>query len=379
MFHHPDRISRDSRPHSRSSVFDIPVASDSLYFRSEGPWSSGDLTVISSADQDRSTLSILVVIEYYDESALNLFRVCAMSRRSGEMGVGVFTPADLCRCAGCLRSVRVKTTIILPRGEHLSPLWIKELETDVDNTDIAVDVDKEYLCFDSLKLCATNGDVSSTAPMCMTEGFVETESGDISGTFIATKNLAIKTSNGSVEGRYISSGSLDISTTNGPIQEATFVLENKDASKANELRLETSDGPIEADIYLEGDTGNPMYEITARTSNGALDMSIKAMPLDSTLIFSGKSSNDSAYLSLPAAYEGSFNVKTSSDRVKLVKRTRTDPKGAGRTRVWRNSSPGFRETNVSGSAYWSEGREESEIANGSVTLLTSNAKATLEI
>ncbi|KAF5341856.1 hypothetical protein D9611_001113 [Ephemerocybe angulata] len=301
------------------------------------------------------------------------------SRRSGERGVGIFTPVHLCRCVACLRSVRVKTVIIFPQGEHLSPLWIKELETDVDNTNLAIDVDKKYLCFDHLKLCATNGDVYSIAPMCMTEGFVKTESGDISGTFIATRNLAIKTSNGSIKGRYISSGSLDISTTNGPIQEATFVLENKDASKANELRLETSNGPIDADIYLEGDTRNAKYEITAKTSSGALDMSVKAMPVDSTLIFSGKTSNDSAYLSLPAEYQGSFNVRTSNDRADLVKSTRRDPKGAGRTWVWWSSSPRNSKTIVSGLSYWPDGRGDLDVPNGSVTLSTSNAKATLEL
>ncbi|KAF6756958.1 hypothetical protein DFP72DRAFT_1114571 [Ephemerocybe angulata] len=370
------------RPHSRTTTFELPVGSDLLYIRSEGSWSGGDLTIKSSGRQDKSTVNVAVTIEYCNKRLLNLFRVCKMQSRrsSGETGVGIFTPVDLCRCASCLHSVRVKTVVIFPRGEHLSPLWIKKLETNVDNTDLAIDVDKKYLCFDYLKLCATNGQVSSIAPMFMTEGFIQTSNAGVCGSFMATRNLTVKTINGSIKGQYVSlSGSLDIETSNSPIEKATFVLENRDASKTSVLKLETCNAPIDADIYLEGDTRNPKYEITAQTSNRPLNLSIQTMPVDSTLILSGNTSNKSAYISLPAEYQGSFNVRTYNDRAEVVKSTRRDPRGAGRTRVWWSSSPRNSKTIVSGLSYWPDGRGDLDVPNGSVALSTSNAKATLEL
>ncbi|KAF6746862.1 hypothetical protein DFP72DRAFT_822407 [Ephemerocybe angulata] len=357
--HHDQTASRDPRPRAQTTTFDLP-ASGPLYFLSEGSLSGGDLAITTSADQDENTVGVTVTV-YCDESLLNLFRVCTTSRRSGESGVGIFTPVDLCCCAACTISpVRVKTVITLPQGKRGSPLWIEKLETNMQNTSIAIDADQQYVSFGYLKLRTVNGAISSTVS--------------------ATRSLTIETTNGSIEGQYRSSGILGIATTNRPIGQAAFVLENKDASKKSVLNLETSNAPIDADIYLEGDTRNPKYEITAQTSNRPLNLSIQTMPVDSTLILSGNTSNKSASVSLPAEYQGSFDLVTSRERVDLVKSTRTDPKGAGRTRVWRISSLGFKGTNASGSTYWSKGSDESKIANyGSVTLLTSNARATLEL
>ncbi|KAF5341858.1 hypothetical protein D9611_001111 [Ephemerocybe angulata] len=368
--HHDQTASRDPRPRAQTTTFDLP-ASGPLYFLSEGSLSGGDLAITTSADQDENTVGVTVTV-YCDESLLNLFRVCTTSRRSGESGVGIFLINDDARHPWIYAAARL--------GKRGSPLWIEKLETNMQNTSIAIDADRQYVSFGYLKLRTVNGAISSTSQLTMIEGSVDTTNGKVSGTWIATRSLTIETTNGSIEGQYRSSGILGIATTNRPIEQAAFILENKDASKKSVLNLETSNAPIDADIYLEGDIRNPKYEITAQASNRPLNLSIQTMPVDSTLILSGNTSNKSAYVSLPAEFQGSFDLGTSRERVDLVKSTRTDPKGAGRTRVWRISSLGFGGTNVSGSTYWSKGSDESKIANyGSVTLFTSNAKATLEL
>ncbi|KAF6746863.1 hypothetical protein DFP72DRAFT_921378 [Ephemerocybe angulata] len=274
--HHDQTASRDPRPRAQTTTFDLP-ASGPLYFLSEGSLSGGDLAIATSADQDENTVGVTVTV-YCDESLLNLFRVCTTSRRSGESGVGIFTPVDLSCCAACTISpVRVKTVITLPQGKRGSPLWIEKLEINMQNTSIAIDADQLYVSFGYLKLRTVNGAISSTAQLTMTEGFVDTTNGKVSGTWIATRSLTIESTNGSIEGQYRSSSILGIATTNRPIGQAAFVLENKDASKANVLKLKTSNAPIDADIYLEGDTRNPKYEVSVQTSNRPLNVAIQTI------------------------------------------------------------------------------------------------------
>src|ERR1700761_185404 len=83
------------------------------------------------------------------------------------------------------------------------------------------------------------------------------------------------------------------------------------------------------------------FEVSTQTSNAALRLSFPSTPHTSYLKFGAKTSNARADISLNPAYEGTFNLGTSTHagqpNVQVSARSK-DPSGAGRERrTWTRS------------------------------------------
>ncbi|KIM36769.1 hypothetical protein M413DRAFT_13744 [Hebeloma cylindrosporum] len=343
-----------------SSSFDLSLSSENLFVLSRGHWSGGVLNVETSPDQAQDTATVHVEVKYYRERIRDLAKVCYVTREEGEAGVGIFTPTWN---HGGRRRHRdhhmvFETTVVLPEVEAGSePLQIKKFETDVPNTVHHIGDLNQKIAFDSLSLRGTNGPIDVES-LLATSGSIQTTNGPIKGIFNTTKSLIIETSN-------------------SPVGVDVGLNSDKDGSEPT-LIVRTSNSPLKALVSLTSasDVGGA-FNVTATTSNGPLGVGFPASPVDSKLILSAKTSNSPLAVSLNPAYEGSFNLRTSSwfKAEANVDKEVVDPSGKDRKRnvVIKDVGRG----SLSGSVNW-EGEEGREI-EGSVDLSTSNFHVRVEL
>ncbi|KAJ7125371.1 hypothetical protein C8R44DRAFT_619533 [Mycena epipterygia] len=346
-----------SFPYSTGGSFDVPLPSETLLLLSQGALSAGNLKITTSSELT-DLARVHITVHYYNTAVRDSARVCVIKRKSGESGVGIFTPK---RWRNHARTDRLyfEVQLILPRSTTSSPLYINRLATDVSNFSHDVDALKGVVNFGELILRASNGKIQAqdlTAPAA-----------------------AISSSNGAISGYYKVSDSLDLTTSNGAIQ-VTAVIDAGESTAVKKLTMRTSNNVLESAVSLgtsSGTGGN--FLVKASTSNGRLTTGVVSAPLDSVLTLDARTTNTAATLTLPTTYEGAFEIDTSN-AVPLIKRVNPNERDpacksdAGcRTRVVNMTK--LIKGKASGSVYWDRKNEK----HGKVTLRTSNAPITLFI
>jgi hypothetical protein len=115
------------------------------------------------------------------------------------------------------------------------------------------------------------------------------------------------------------------------------------------------------------------FNVSTKTSNGALSVIYDASPLASILRHEARTSNALATVDLHSAYEGSFNLQSSNASPFISKKHATDPSGQGRRRIVKM----FRARGlVTGEVHW--GREM-QLRGANVEIRTSNSPAHLSV
>lgn len=143
------------------------------------------------------------------------------------------------------------------------------------------------------------------------------------------------------------------------------------------LPLTTSPRLIEADVALYSFSGmGGVFDIHSGTINSPLTLNIHTAPVDSRLDVVAITTLSDVRVSLPAAYEGAFELETSLARAAVEVDNRvSDPAGDGRRRkIVHRSRSG---NHAMGAVGWTPSRPNSQ--QGQVQLTTAIGKAYLKL
>lgn len=89
-------------PYVSKAKFDLPISSDSLYLLERGTYASGSVDILTSPEQNRDSASVHVTVRYYHQEIKDLVKLCKISRRAGDRGVGIFVSrANFLISSGC--------------------------------------------------------------------------------------------------------------------------------------------------------------------------------------------------------------------------------------------------------------------------------------
>ncbi|EGO00750.1 hypothetical protein SERLA73DRAFT_178667 [Serpula lacrymans var. lacrymans S7.3] len=315
-------------PHGAETTFELPVDSDALFFLTRGNWNAGIVKIVNS-EIVKDTADVTVRAHFYYQSALDRATLCLLKRGEDEQGVGIFTPRNWYP-HGQQDRVQFEVTISLPASSDDEPLRIKSFESDASLYAHEIGDLQKSVYFNAISVRTSNVPISAKS--------------------IFADKGKFKSSNAPIKGTFNTSTSLELITSNAPIEVEAGLL-NDDASSPTEATFKTSNSPIESSFSLQSEylTGGA-FKVSARTSNGHIDLSHATSPVNSILNLSARTSNAPAFVSLHGAYEGDYTLDTSRLAPTVVKSNTLDPSGRGRRRVVEQTTQ--RKGHLKGSVYW---------------------------
>ncbi|KAF7295951.1 hypothetical protein MKEN_01409600 [Mycena kentingensis (nom. inval.)] len=369
------RSRRSSHPFSAYTNFKFDLPPETLLLLSKGALSAGNLDI---ATHDGDDVEVKVVVHYDQAFVRDTVKACLITRKDGEAGVGIFTPQWWRRPGN--RGLVFEIQLSLPRNSKGEKL-INTLFTDVSNiSQRVVEGLQDVVRFNSLELTGSNGRISAASLVANTT-LLRTSNGGVQIGHLMATTAIVRSSNGGISGTYATKGPLELRTSNGAIDVSVAVT--SDSSNKTPLTMVTSNGKLTAVVDLISPSASTpkdlTFPVTARTSNGALSVTIKELPLDAKLDLQARTSNTPATVGLPLTYEGSFSVKTSNSP-SLVKRLGSSerdpacPKNEDcKARSRQVETRMIRKTAAEGVVYWDEKNKK----RGVVTVTTSNSPLTL--
>ncbi|KAK0196019.1 hypothetical protein F5146DRAFT_924767 [Armillaria mellea] len=331
--------------YSAHTSFDLPLNSETLFLLSQGSLSSGAVNVVTSPTL-KDVVRVDVAIQYYRQRVLDYARVCLLQRREGENGVGVFTPRWFNNPSYQDRP-HFDITITIPEPSSTSASNIKNFETDVPNFSQSLQDLESRVHFGKISLKGSNMPIQAEAS--------------------ATSCADVHTTNAPIQGCFAASGSLVLKTSNGPIR-VDVDLGDMDATKST-LELTTSNNNIEAGIRLF----SPSSDVSARTSNGPLQIKVLESPVDSKVKLDARTSNAFGEVWLPPTYEGTYSLSTSHMQPTLRVGEMSDPAERGRRRTVKQNT--VRRGETVGEVYW----DEHNRGRGTVLVRSSNGPLSLKL
>jgi len=266
-----------------------------------------------------------------------------------------------------------------------SPSYINFFETDLSIFRHKITKLADAVTFGTLKLRTSNagivagGKEDETVVIGKKLDF-RTSNGAISASAGGEK-LDITTSNGRITGSFTTNDVLIIHTSNGAIDVNAKLLYSKNSTRdGTVLDLKTSNGRITASVDLENpgsDKGGTFY-VESSSSNGAIDLKFPHSPHTSTLKLHSSTSNSRQQVYLSEAYEGTWDVSTSSHigvpDVAADPSHTYDPSGQKRER--KSVTEVMSKGKASGKVSWGDWDKDAK-HYGSVSVRTSNGKPTL--
>lgn len=250
---------------------------DGVFMLGRGRYATGPVHVVveepkshkgSIATSDRPLVEIEVMAIWNDKDLLKTVKVCPLIRSAEkgdwqESGVGIYTPAPDYTEPG--KRLSFETIVRLP------PTGVSKLRSlNVNGQSFyPLSVAPSPLRFGHVNLVSVNGVVTIPA-----------------GHQLAGETVYAYASNGRIDGAF---------------------------NVSESLRLESSNGPIKADISLiAGGSEQKEITVTGRTSNGYVDLDYLQQPTNVVLLSSAKTSNGDAKVRHQPAFEGDFSVCSSA-------------------------------------------------------------------
>ncbi|KAJ7750100.1 hypothetical protein DFH07DRAFT_550660 [Mycena maculata] len=358
-----------SFPYSAGITLDVPLPDETLLFLSQGSLSAGNLRITTSSEIS-GIARVHITVHYYRENVRDSAKICSIDRKSGERGVGIFTP--MWSSPSATDRLYFDVVLTLPRG---NPLYINRLATDVNNFSHDLDALKDIVNFGEISLKGTNGQIF-TGSLGAAVATLTTTNAPVKADYLATQSTTVRTSNDAISGNYYAVDLVDLRTSNGPVN--VFVdLDSSDSKATKKVTMRTSNDVLASTINLGTPSGSGgKFHVDAETSNGLLATTIASSPLDAVLYVQAKTSNSPASLTLPPTYEGDFDVRSSNSAPPALKRLNPlekDPASKGRTRAVGTNV--MTKRTMSGTVYWTKANRH----RGTVKLETSNAPVTLYV
>ncbi|KAH9485740.1 hypothetical protein JR316_0002655 [Psilocybe cubensis] len=296
--------------------FELPLSSETLFLLSRGDRLGGAVKVKTSNDQAKDTALVNVLIRYRLPIVAERTKACLVNKGNNENGVGLFAPVYHGGSPGTEYQVSFEITVTLPEHAASNPLDIKNFETDVHNSrhDFA-DLGAKVL-FETITVKGTNGRIE-TKSLTARRGYIQTTNGGIAGKFSTNETLRLVTSNGRIT--------------------ADVNLECESTEVRPKLQASTTNGRIDSNINLISKLGGGQggaFDVSTTTTNSQLDVKFPKSPVDSTLDFTASTTNSRARVTLNPAYEGTFDLRTSSfTKLNIDRYQGEDPAGKNRKRL----------------------------------------------
>jgi hypothetical protein len=82
-------------PFVSKTSFELPISSNSLYLLSRGAYASGSVDILTSTAQKQDSAAVHVAVYYYHQELRDRVKLCKVSRRAGESGVGIFVSCGI--------------------------------------------------------------------------------------------------------------------------------------------------------------------------------------------------------------------------------------------------------------------------------------------
>ncbi|TBU46636.1 hypothetical protein BD309DRAFT_1078468 [Dichomitus squalens] len=347
-----DRAPTHGYHYRAHTTLTLPVSAEELSFIAEGANAYGTFDVSQDAHTDSENAVVDIEVEYRVSDALDDATVCRTHAGQGKWGLGIFTPRW--SHPHNERQLRFFVHVHLPSSDKLN---IKRFFTDLPIFRHHLAELADTVHFEEVSLRSSNSPIDVDS--------------------LAADRVRATTSNTAIRGKFNTSTTLELQTLNAPIvAEATLV--NGRGEQPTRLILKTSNAHIDSSVHLQSSTSSATggkYDVSARTSNGPIDVSIIDAPVGHTLTLDAHTSNVGAHVALPKTFEGSFDLQSSRWFRPTVEWDQDveDPAGKRRTRhVELHTINGG---SVRGNAWWEEGRKN----EGTVTVATSNAAVRLEL
>ncbi|KAJ6572417.1 hypothetical protein DFH09DRAFT_1152897 [Mycena vulgaris] len=350
------------------ATFEIPLTPDTVlgvsrhnpssYF-SQSPLLSGNLDITTSPHL-KNTAKI-VINSFYDTHELGNVMACLITGDDGETGVRIFTRRSW---MGRGREATVmQIRLVLPQPEK--PLQLKGLVTDLPNFSHNIGDLKNAIEFKSVLVRSSNAALRVKS-LSAARAKLQTSNGAISANSLISADLILRTSNAGISGTFNTSSQLDLTTSNAPIT-VSVGLEHTNGSRPTRLRMRTSNHRLDAKVSLSTQTKSKGgdFDITGTTSNGPLKIEFPAAPWDAALVFTARTSNKPAEVTLHETYEGSLELATSQHSASL---TRMDESGDKRKVDYEKAG-----RELKGYVYAKEANKE----RGRVKVTSSNAPVVL--
>ncbi|KAK0495084.1 hypothetical protein EDD18DRAFT_1173857 [Armillaria luteobubalina] len=353
-----------SQRYSAHTSFDLPLISETLFLLSQGSLSSGAVNVVTSPTL-KDVVRVDVAIQYYRQRVLDYARVCLLQRQEGENGVGVFTPRWFNNPSYQDRP-HFDITVTIPEPSSTSASNIKNFETDVPNFSQSLQDLEGRVHFGKISLKGSNMQIQAES-LEFDYGKIVTSNAPIQINSLDAVGADVHTTNAPIQGRFVASGSLVLKTSNAPIR-VDVDLGDMDTTKST-LELTTSNNIIEGGIKLF----SPSSDVSARTSNGPLQIKVLESPVDSKVKLDARTSNAFAEVGLPPTYEGSYSLSTSHMQPSLRVGEMADPAGRGRRRTVKQNT--VRRGETIGEVYW----DERNRGRGTVLVRSSNGPISLKL
>ncbi|TCD69407.1 hypothetical protein EIP91_007754 [Steccherinum ochraceum] len=358
--------------------FKLPLSSDALYLFSRGSLATGNVMF----QQDESlaandTMVVDVIVSHRTSETAGLVSICQLERKSGERGIGFFTPYKW--HSTVLAIVDFTVVVRFPVSATQDPLRIKRLETNLPHFGHNMQNFEGGIEFETLSLSSSSAHMNVVAS--------------------SAQKAVIKTTNGHIVGNFTAHKDLTLITTNGVI--STFVkLHNAKARTPTKLTMLTTNrrvivipqllrtaldlihhrSPLASFVDLISDAKNGTggsFDVNAKTTNDPLSLQFPISPSYAHLDIDAATTNSPASVSVNTRYEGAFHLHTSrsSGMVMHYDDDAEDPEGLGRVRyvdVKQRSSG-----DMEGTMSW--GRKEKVDKLGDVDIRTTHAQVMLTV
>jgi len=340
-FESADQIRVPTYPvYTSSESFTFPINASLHYLLARGSLFSGVVVVRGKEGADPNIIDVNVNVRYATHLALSRARVCKLERPEGGVGIGIFTPSNLGRWSNYEQDqLRFLVTVTLPTSRN-SLLDLNAFDTNLPNFRHKFEGLGDRVQFEHMSLQGTNGVIQADS-LYVSQGTIKTTNAGINGEFNTTDSLVLQTTNGVID--------VDVGIT------------NDDTHKASSLDLKSTNGRIASRVSLlttHDQRPQPKgghFTVRATTSNGRLEVGFPTSPVNSLLDFEGHTTNSAADLSLHAAYEGKFSLRTTSASAEIDNHGHPDdPSGQKRYRTITTTKN--TKTAIDGKVFW--GREE---------------------
>ncbi|TFK25381.1 hypothetical protein FA15DRAFT_639645 [Coprinopsis marcescibilis] len=339
--------------HSVSGTFNDLALDPGLFFISGGSSSYGTFVVSQTSDEselgDKAVATVGVVVNYLEQGFLDIVKVCKVARFDGTTGVGIFTPRWRDRHPRNPRSPPFHIHVKLPKA------FVPSFETDLPLFSQNVTGLREGTIFRNLSLKSVNEPIR-----------VE---------FARGENISVHTVNSPIEGTFRTNSSISLKTDNAPIL-VDLELHHGNTTERTKADLVTTNDRIIATTNLTTSDRNDggKFSVSASTVRGRISLDFPEAPVDHALDLDAVTVLDKIDVRLHPAYQGSFQLKTVLDRVKLqVNDSVEDPAGKNRKRVVQTTS--VTSNVLDGATWW----EEEYRKLGSVLLKTTLGSVVLSL
>ncbi|TFK87391.1 hypothetical protein K466DRAFT_565394 [Polyporus arcularius HHB13444] len=343
--------------HQANTSVTLPLAAEELYFVAEGAQMGGHFEVSRTGTTGSDDVLVDIQAVYRREQSLEELTTNHMHSEDEKHGIRISrrTGHELLKMFSD-QAIQFHIHVRLPSSSppnNAHILRVNALSTDLPRFSHHLHRFGESVQFDRVTL--------------------RTSQCPIDAELLAARAVSLSTSNGEVRGTFKTSDLLQVDTSNARVS-VDAALNSCSDREASQMALQTSNGPIQANICLVSDTPlvEGSFDVVARTTNGPLTVVFAEQKVNSRLGASLHTTNAPASVKMAPAFEGQFELRSSSFLPPTITESRVPQDRTGHGRVRFITKQSVRPGMLSGNVLWGKAAAEGA-KHGRVEVQTTNA------